>query len=55
MSSLIRTEFSTMKELSRTKVEELTSEADKQHLMPIFDDTIRLYGEKKNVAPDFIN
>jgi DNA replication protein DnaD len=55
ISSSIRSEFNTMKELSKTKVEELTSEADKQHLMPIFDDTIRLYSEKKSIAPDFIN
>ena len=40
-----------MKELSKTKVEELATEADKQNVMPIFDDTLKLCSEKKQLGP----
>ena len=43
-----------MKELSKAKVEELSIEADKQNVMPIFDDTLKLYSEKKAVGPEFM-
>ena len=43
-----------MKEVSKAKVEELTIQADKQNVMPIFDDTLKLYAQKKVVGPEFM-
>ena len=50
----LKAEFVTMKQLAKNKVEELNGEADKQNIMPIFDDTIKQYNQKKTVGPDFM-
>jgi transcription elongation factor Elf1 len=55
VSSTIKTELYSLREQTKAKAEELALEADKQNAIPIFDDTLRLFSEKKNIGEGFIN